>query len=88
MAQEHLLSDLSQKLRLLARRHCVNGPDGRLLRGAIDQSIETLRLQLLEFLEAIQDQRPAPDGPATLAICRQLVEAHRSTIRELARDFA
>lgn len=86
MSQEHLLHETSQKLRLLARRHCVTGSDGRLLRGAIDQAIEALRLQLLEILEAIQDGLPAPHGPQTLATCRQLVCAHRRTIRELRRQ--
>jgi hypothetical protein len=86
MSQEHLLLDLNQKLRLLARRHCVTGSDGRLLGGAIDEAIESLRLQLLEILEAIQDGLPAPYGHQTLTTCRQLVDTHRSTIRELYRQ--
>ncbi len=87
MSQEHVLHDLSQKLRLLARRDCITSADGRLLRGAIDQAIESLRIQLLEVLEALQDGLPAPNAPQTLATCRQLVDTHRSTIHDLRRRF-
>ncbi|QPN62800.1 hypothetical protein [Synechococcus sp. CBW1004] len=83
MSQEHVLHDLSQKLRLLARRNCITTADGRLLRGAIDQTIESLRVQLLEVLEAIQDGLPAPHANQTLAACRQLAEAHHAAIRDL-----
>ncbi len=88
MRQEHVLHDLSQKLRLLARRDCITSADGRLLRGAIDQAIESVRVQLLEVLEALQDGLPAPHTHQTLATCRQLAETHRSTIRVLRRRSA
>jgi hypothetical protein len=85
MSQEEVLHDLNQKLRLLARRKCITSADGRLLRGAIDQATESIRVQLLEVLEALQDGLPATHSPQTLATCRLLAEAHRSTIRELRR---
>ena len=87
MSQEHVLHDLSQKLRLLARRDCITSADGRLLRGAIDQAIESVRVELLEVLEALQDGLPAPHAHQTLATCRQLAEAHHNTIGELRRQF-
>lgn len=88
LVSEALLYDLSQQLRLLARRNVVVGSNGRLLKGDLDSSVETLRLRLNSVLWALQDGLNPPDAEATLAQARALVEIHRSTIRDLRRENA
>jgi len=84
---ESRLYDLSQQLRLLARRDCKVGRHGGLLGGSIDHSIEAAREELLLALELLQD-RQALDVQHLDAIgyCQELAWRNRHQIQALRRQ--
>lgn len=84
---EALLYDLSQQLRLLARRDCQVGRHGHLISGDIDQAIETARLKLLNTLEHFQDFRVLEaEGLSIVAYCQRLAQDNRRQIAALRRE--
>lgn len=84
---ESLLYDISQQLRLLARRHCQVGRHGGLLEGAIDASIEAAREELLLALELVQDRQPLDVlHMDAIAYCQKLAWQHRHQITALRRQ--
>lgn len=84
---EALLYDISQQLRLLARRDCQVGRHGHLISGAIDQPVEAARLKLLDVLERFQDyQTLEAEGLDIVAYCQKLAWQHRHQITALRRD--
>lgn len=84
---ESLLFDISQQLRLLARRSVVIDSYGHRINGAINPVIEQLRQQLLSVLESIQDGiQPPPHAAETLATCQAIADLYRTEIRSLRRS--
>lgn len=84
---EQLLYELSQQLRLLARRDCQVGRHGSLLGGAIDHSVETAREELLLALELVQDKQPLDVLQLdVIGYCQQLAWQHRHQIAALRRQ--
>lgn len=84
---EQLLYDISQQLRLLARRDCKVGRHGSLLEGAIDHSVETPREELLLALELVQDKQPLDERHLdSIAYCQKLAWQHRHQIQALRRQ--
>lgn len=84
---ESRLYDLSQQLRLLARRDCKVGRHGGLLGGSLDLAVEDARLRLLDVLEQFQDFRVLEvDAVDTIAYCQELAWRHRHQITALRRQ--
>jgi hypothetical protein len=85
---EALLHDISWKLRLLARQHCVTDSSGRLLRGAIDYGLELIRGGVNDALDHLQDYgRLSPVDEACVAIATRVVGENRPIIRALQREL-
>jgi len=84
---ESRLYDLSQQLRLLARRDCHLSAHGSLLNGSVDRKVEDAREELLVALELIQD-RQALDVQHLDAIdyCQALAWRNRHQIQALRRQ--
>lgn len=84
---ESLLYDLSQQLRLLARRDCHLGRHGQLLAGSVDRKVEDAREELLLALELLQD-RQALDVQHLDAIgyCQGVARQNRDQIAALRRQ--
>ena len=84
---ESLLYDISQQLRLLARRHCRVSGDGRLVDGSVDPAVEAARLRLLDVLESFQDYRVLEvDAVDTISYCQELAWRNRHQIAALRRQ--
>jgi len=84
---ESRLYDLSQQLRLLARRDCHLGRHGQLLGGSVDRKVEDARQELLLALELLQD-RQVLDVQHLDAInyCQRLAWQNRDQIAALRRE--
>jgi hypothetical protein len=84
---EALLYNLSQQLRLLARRDCKVARHGGLLGGSIDHSIEAAREELLLALEILQDHQALDvQHLDSIAYCTELAWRHRHQIQALRRE--
>jgi hypothetical protein len=86
---EKLLYDISQQLRLLARRDCHLGRHGNLLAGGLDRKVEDARQELLLALELLQDRgEQALDVQHLDAIgyCTELAWRNRHQIAALRRE--
>jgi calcineurin-like phosphoesterase family protein len=84
---ESLLYDLSQQLRLLARRNCRLNGSGTLVNGNVDQSVEAARLRLLDILEHFQDYHVLEvDALDTISFCQALAWQNHDRITALRRE--
>ena len=84
---ESRLYDLSQQLRLLARRDCFLGRHGQLLGGSVDRKVEDAREELLTALELLQDRQPLDVLHLdAIGYCQELAWRHRHQIQALRRE--
>lgn len=84
---ESWLYDLSQQLRLLARRDCKVGRHGGLLGGSVDRKVEDAREELLLALELLQDRQPLDvQHLDAIGYCQELAWRNRHQIQALRRE--
>jgi hypothetical protein len=84
---EKLLYDISQQLRLLARRDCHLGRHGNLLAGSVDRKVEDAREELLLALELLQDKQPLDvQHLDAIGYCTELAWRNRHQIAALRRE--
>lgn len=82
------LYPLVQDLRLLARANVLCDQAGRLLRGGIDQQVETLRQRVLNLLERLQDgHTPTPEDADVYNYALMVINTNRATLRDLKREI-
>ena len=84
---ESRLYDLSQQLRLLARRDCHLSAHGSLLNGSVDRKVEDAREELLLALELLQDKQPLDvQHLDAIGYCQRLAWQNRDQIVSLRRQ--